>query len=307
MAPDVFTLVFTSRLSRDAVLAYIFVGTHLLPHDRPPSLPPQHYGSSGCSGSSTRACRMLCVPAWLSSRLDREACLAAIAAEFKRLGEPLRGEYMSPEQVIAHVSAILAAEQTLPDPKHGEPKAGPSHGKGSGPPATDKEAPEAGAETETHQVWYTANSTDDGDWVLNAWNIATNELVSSATLPPLHEVSDVEGAAYEIIVQDGYAYAWAPGSGEGLLCSEFLEEHASSGAGAATGPAAAPKAKAMPGMTSIAEPATTGPSLSLSCSVARALRAPALGAAFFSWVAVDTNVDSLLRPGSGAAARAALG
>ena len=37
MAPDVFTLVFTSRLSRDAVLAYIFVGTGLLPHDRPPS------------------------------------------------------------------------------------------------------------------------------------------------------------------------------------------------------------------------------------------------------------------------------
>ena len=106
MARDLFTLVFVSRLSRDAVLAYLFVGTGLLPHDRPPScLTPQLSLLPGARYFDPLMMQHA------QPRYNKQECLTAIESECKRLGEPLRGDnYMDPDEIVAHVAQHLASD-----------------------------------------------------------------------------------------------------------------------------------------------------------------------------------------------------
>ena len=167
----------------------------------------------------------------------RKEVLAALEAEHRRLGEPLRANFVPIQDVVAHVNNLLS--NTNQEDDEGEEDGG----------GDEAEA------VEDENVWYSVTTEapdQESDWVLQAHNMA-GDVLASAALPPLEEVGEDCNTFWQIIVQDGISYAWAGGSSTLMGCAEHINDHASSSAAADAGvsgmvPGVSPKVTGLPGM-----------------------------------------------------------
>ena len=179
-------------------------------------------------------------------RYVKEECLNALASEYRRQGKPMQANYLNEAQVVRTVAEMMSQQNDGGlAPLEGDRGAGGEMEPSGTPDGTDA------------IIWYIVNQSEiHGDWVLNAWNVETCELLASATLPPLEEVVTIEDSSgYQVVVDQGICYVFAHGMDEVMPCAQFLEEHGASGSGGDAEleppptPGRAAKAKALPGMS----------------------------------------------------------
>ncbi|OLP93892.1 hypothetical protein AK812_SmicGene24164 [Symbiodinium microadriaticum] len=208
--PDTFNVVYCNRLSRDEVLAFVYIATGLSPQDRVPSPLAWSYFVYG-----------ICVLqlgegllAWLTQLLPRyikSECLEAVAAEYQRLGSPLTGVDIAPEDAVAQVIEHLSQSHDNGADATDGSGARPSHGA-EGPGSS-------GLDTDPF-AYYTANFVEN-TWFLNAFQ--AGELVASAALPFPGPADDP--SIWQIIIQEGVPYVWTGRTDDDPIpCAQYIQD-----------------------------------------------------------------------------------
>ncbi|CAE7437789.1 unnamed protein product, partial [Symbiodinium microadriaticum] len=141
---------------------------------------------------------------------SKTECLEALCSEHERLGSPGNSLQIKPEKVVAYVQRLLS-------------ETGGDDDADDEVPEDDEEEPTGGESSAV--VAFTVNFVDDV-WTLNGWD-TNGQLISSAALPELDSATCA--GFYQIIYQDGHAFAWGGGSTEGIYCMDYLAEHTASG------------------------------------------------------------------------------
>ena len=126
------------------------------------------------------------------------------------MGSPGNSLQIKPEKVVAYVQRLLS-------------ETGGDDDADDEVPEDDEEEPTGGESSAV--VAFTVNFVDDV-WTLNGWD-TNGQLISSAALPELDSATCA--GFYQIIYQDGHAFAWGGGSTEGIYCMDYLAEHTASG------------------------------------------------------------------------------
>ena len=134
-------------------------------------------------------------------------------------------------QVIQHLSGSANAGEAL---------------AGGSAEAGEPSEAEAAAEDGGTNINYTVNLME-GVWFLQSWQ--NGEQTAMAALP---DPSAGDGF-YQVVIQDGIAYAWAGGACEAVPCAEHIMENASEGAASTNVPGIAARPTKLPGMGTAGE------------------------------------------------------
>ena len=138
-------------------------------------------------------------------RYIKQECLDACIAEYLRLGNPLDGVALSPEDAVSQVIQYLNAT---------------GEGAAAGEQQTEGTGESEGDEEPGPETTFTVNLVE-GTWFL--FGFRNGEQVGSASLP---DPSDGLGF-YQVVVEDGNVYAWSGGEAVAIPCSEYLAQNAS--------------------------------------------------------------------------------
>ena len=192
-----------NRLTREQLLAYLYLLTGLLPTDRLPSL-------LDCLFSPCHIHSNPPAPCWLSRpRFLKSELLESIAVEYANLGRPMDAQTITPEQALQLVSDAFNSP-TAPGGSTASSAFGTSSGATPGVVADEGGMVE---EASYADYIYTCEC-QDGQWTLNAWDAEAN-LVAQASMP-----APAEGFYY-ITMQDGVMSILL--DEEVMPCATFME------------------------------------------------------------------------------------